>query len=633
MSQRLPSRAAPPSDTGWEGPMAALAVGLVVALAGVAGALELGALIEHHTWVWLPSGGMEAVASTVFRHPGNPEAAWPSPWSTVVPGRGMLWTLLVLETAAAVGLAMLVIAVVQRRGHGVRDDRQRGRRQARQGFASSAMVRRHLSAAAALRMAPRVLPSVAAPSLGAVGLYLGRAQSGRELWATREDSITIIGPPRSGKSRHLAVPLLRRAAGPQLIFSPKLDLLRWLGFLEEWSDRPLWVIDFEAETALDGKPRGRLPWDRCGWDLVAGCQHIAVATLRSEALVGVAGGTATAGGPNREWRARATQLITAALHAAAIAGEDASWVHRIVNTEDLTTLAQVLRTTPGAAVGWGEIVEGIDRLPYETRGGITFGAVAVLQALDNPEVRDICSPRGRRPLIDVEALLDQGGRLFIISGEHQQRGTLALITAMVESIVAVAKARAARSQGERLVPPLTVCIDEMASCPLRSAPELAQSGGGRGITPVFLFQNVAQIRQEWGDHGASAIVSNSTAKVVLGGLTEARDLEALSKLTPEIRRPTRSRSRDDHGSRTSVTEGERWTRALDAADVREIPDGRSLVWFRSLRPLEGRLTVWNDRRGRGPDDRACGEAQRRFDAAMRAANQRGALVPVPSGAP
>ena len=101
---------------------------------------------------------------------------------------------------------------------------------------------------------------------------------------------------------------------------------------------------------------------------------------------------------------------------------------------------------------------------------------------------------------------------------------------------------AARSPGARLDPPLSLVLDEAANYPLPSLPALMSDGGGTGICTVVVLQSLAQARAVWGEHAASAIWDAAIVKVILGGGSNARDLEDLSRLLGQrdSRRPRRS---------------------------------------------------------------------------------------------
>ena len=61
-----------------------------------------------------------------------------------------------------------------------------------------------------------------APEAEDVGYLLGRS-CGREIWASVEDSILVIGPPRSGKGLHLVINAILDAPGAVVTTSTRPD--------------------------------------------------------------------------------------------------------------------------------------------------------------------------------------------------------------------------------------------------------------------------------------------------------------------------------------------------------------------------------------------------------------------------
>src|SRR5699024_7975846 len=68
------------------------------------------------------------------------------------------------------------------------------------------------SAQALLKRAGSLRPSLDKPAASDVGYRLGTCR-GREVWASVEDSILLIGPPRSGKGLHVVIPAILDAPG------------------------------------------------------------------------------------------------------------------------------------------------------------------------------------------------------------------------------------------------------------------------------------------------------------------------------------------------------------------------------------------------------------------------------------
>ena len=121
-------------------------------------------------------------------------------------------------------------------------------------------------------------------------------------------------------------------------------------------------------------------------------------------------------------------------------------------------------------------------------------------------------------------------------------------------------------------------------------------GGGTGITTMPVVQSVAQARQKWGDHAASAIWDASIVKIVLGGASDSRDLQDLSTLIGERDELTDSTTIGDHGTR-STQRSLRRVPILPPDAIRRLPFGTALVLLRSAPPIITQMRTWTNRPG------------------------------------
>ena len=74
------------------------------------------------------------------------------------------------------------------------------------------------------RRARHARPSLPRPCPHEVGYLLGRSH-GAQAWASVEDSILVVGPPRSGKGLHVVIPMLFDAPGAVVTTSTRPDNL------------------------------------------------------------------------------------------------------------------------------------------------------------------------------------------------------------------------------------------------------------------------------------------------------------------------------------------------------------------------------------------------------------------------
>ena len=546
-------------------------------------AAELATRLSAGAWLPVTGANWLSLAAGPLRHPLSPGDGFPGAARVAAPGPALYWTTLLLLI-----LAIGVPAVLLLRRRGSAPERATRRRH-RLGFARTGEVRDALDGRSAGRVASipgsRVnakdwlLPR-ASSMPDEVGVPLGRdAATSRELWGTWEDSYGILGAPRQGKGLGFLVKLLATWPGPMVTTSTKPDNLTLTGLAVR--DRPLWVFD---PTGLSGWP------DSVRWSPVAGCEDPAVASLRAEALVFASPEDPSVRG-GRFWKDSAVTVLRCYLHAAALAGGDMRTVQRWARRHELDEPAAVLRG-PDAAPGWVDDLDGLRRLAAETRGSV-FGQLTVsLGFLATPEVLEACCPDPAHPSLDSEILLGQRGRLYLVGTAAGQRSMAPLVAALVETIADTARRTAARAPGGRLTPPLGLLIDEAAQiAPLPSLPSLLADGGGQGIVTVVVLQSLGQARERWGEHGATALWDACTAKLVFGGLSSARDLEAISKLCPDVDEPTAShtRGRDGHWSE-SVSQ--RRLPAMTPAQLRELERWHALLLYPGLRPVLTEQRPW-----------------------------------------
>jgi type IV secretion system protein VirD4 len=124
-------------------------------------------------------------------------------------------------------------------------------------------------------------------------------------------------------------------------------------------------------------------------------------------------------------------------------------------------------------------------------------------------------------------------------------------------------------------------------------------GGGRGMSTWAFVQSFAQLRARWGRDGADSIWGASSIKLLLGGCTEADDLEKISRVVGDRR--VRRQSHSSPGgfvSRAQVstsTSTER-ERILPVEALARIPVGEALLLCRAVPATLVRLPAWWERK-------------------------------------
>ncbi len=182
---------------------AAVASGLLWAGAAIAAILS-----SHPVPAVNPGSGVVAIA-----HGENPSVAWGQP----VGPAWLYWT----STASVI--AVLVIVVAAGWWASVRNKTSRAQDPRRiQGLASRAEVAKVAGARALIARAADLRPSLVHAQVGELGHRLGSAR-GVDCYASIEDSMVLLGPPRSGKGVHIVINAILDAPGAVITTSTRPD--------------------------------------------------------------------------------------------------------------------------------------------------------------------------------------------------------------------------------------------------------------------------------------------------------------------------------------------------------------------------------------------------------------------------
>ncbi|EYT56576.1 type VI secretion protein [Leucobacter sp. UCD-THU] len=551
-----------------------VSLGLLAVMAALSGLLRLAATIA----AWLvgtprPRAGMLAGLAAVV-DPLHPARALEAPGLNAP----LYWTIaVVLLTVVSVPA---VWAVMKWFGRSTRPNIRRIA-----GTATGGEIAAAASAKQLLRRASTLRPSLprgsAKPS--DVGYFLGRAR-GHDVWATVEDSILLIGPPRSGKGRFVAVNAILDAPGSCIVTSTRPDNLT---ITLEARRKIGPVAVFDPQNLAPGLPSG------LRWSPVRGCRDPQVAMIRAAGLAASSGfGDVEGGG---FWEGKTRAAIQAMLHAAAIDGRDARTLYQwALSPTAAMDAVRVLQGSAEAAEGWADSLESMATSDPRTRDSIWQGVGLAFQSLADPRVLDAVCP-DEDEAFDPETFIAARGTLYLLATGAGSSSSAALVAALIEDIVEVARRMAARGPGARLDPPLLMCLDEIGNlAPLPSLPVLMAEGGGTGITPLPVLQSLAQAREKWGENAAQAIWDASIVKIVLGGGSNTRDLQDLSALFGERDEDTDAVTADQYGGR-SLQRSIRRVPILPADLIRSLPFGTGAIVLRSARPIIANLRSWTDR--------------------------------------
>ena len=411
-------------------------------------------------------------------------------------------------------------------------------------------------------------------------MYLGRDTASRSwLEGSTENAYLVLAPPRRGKGVGVIIPNLLEWDGALVATSTKDDLIVHTACALE-QQRPVYVFD----------PTSLSEWATpVGWDPVAGCQDPQVAIYRARALTAASG--SARGIEHADYFQSYNEAIHRCyLHAAAVSRRDVATVREWVNRADALEAGQALADSPSAP-GWAEDLRAITSMHHEAKTNVFSGARRAYDCLADPRVLHACQPECE-PRFDAERFIDSRAALFVVGSSGAQASMAPVITALIETIVDVAKRRASRSATRRLTPPLGLFLDECANiAPLASLPQLVSDGAGQGITTMIVLQSMSQARARWGAEGTAALWDACTVKLVLGGLGDPRDLEMVSRMCGEVDVEVGGRSYNESGNLTRTVTRRRMP-VLPPGEVRTLPQWHGLLFYENLCPIETALPGW-----------------------------------------
>lgn len=390
---------------------------------------------------------------------------------------------------------------------------------------------------------------------------------GSTVWSSCEDVTMRVGGPRTGKSGSLACHALD-APGALIVTTSRTDLLDATRDVRASRGR----IDVFNPTGL-----GRLE-STVRWSPLARCWDLGTAQRRAADLIPASSGEA------ERWDTQARGLLAVLMHAAALSAGTMRTVLDWVSPADVITRDQVLaalQASPSSRALSAEI-RSIYGTNERTLTSITATLLPAIRWLTDETAARVGDAALTDPdFLDVEGLVSGGtDSLYLIGREGPCRPLIGALTAEVAHQV---RMTAAASPGGRLDPPMTALLDE---APLTCGPvplhDWTADMGGRGLTLHIAAQSLAQIRDVWGLDRAAAILGNTAALLVFGGLKSSEDLERLStlcgtrlvQLDPDDRRPIP---------------------VMTPAEISELPPGTALLIRNALRPLVGQAPMIWDR--------------------------------------
>lgn len=446
-----------------------------------------------------------------------------------------------------------------------------------------ALIRRAQSMQPSLQATPvrDITPRQAGVRLGKLG--------GQPVYASLEDVKLVIMGPRSNKTSAIAVPDILTARGPVVATSNKPDI--WV-LTHALRSRIGPVYTFDAQNIA----YVRQTW---WWNPLRQVTDVDSADRMAGYFMKEAGLGSGRSDPFFTPAAHRTlrQLILAAAVSGKTLRDVASWAALrsyapadLLDQHGYTAQAEALRATL--------------ELAPETRGGVFEGVSTAIRCLDSERVlRWVTPPEtwSQRPketvselwLWDLLASPDGHATLYLLTREGA--GTARpIVAAMVGELFEVA-GDAARAQGGRLDPALTVCLDECANIVrIDNLPAMFSFFGSQSLLVTAILQSREQGREVWGRSGFDALWSAATIKIIGAGVQDDEFAESISRLIGEHKIPEVSTSHGP-GGRSTSTQLHR-ERIMELADVAALPKTNAILIVPGRRPGLLTLEPWYNER-------------------------------------
>lgn len=534
----------------------------------------------------------------VFFNLGDPGTELGAPGLNPV----VYWIVVALMLAVITAAVLWVWSLVRRHTRSSMLDPHR-----QQGTATGHEVAQVASTRALMKRARTLRPSLENPTPADVGYRLGTAHR-RPIWASVEDSILLIGPPRSGKGLHVVIPAILDAPGAVVTTSTRPDNLT--ACLRARA-RIGPVAVFDPQHLAEGLPAG------LRWSPIRGCESPQTAMIRAAGLAS-ATGLASGGVEGGDfWEGKTRGALQCLLHAAALDKRHPVELFRwTLDPSAAAEAVAILTNHPRAAIGWNDSLAAMIDADPRTRDSVWQGVSLALAALADPRVLHAVSP-GDGEAFDPEQFIKQRGTLFLLATGAGAGNSASLVAALVEDLIETARRLAARSTGARLDPPLLLALDEIGNlAPLPSLPTLMAEGGGTGITTLAVLQSLAQARDKWSEHQAGAIWDASIVKLILGGASNSKDLQDLSTLIGERDELTDTTTVGDYGSRSNQRSVRRVS-ILPPDRIRTLPFGTAVTLLRSAPPIITDLAPWPAR----PDGKQLAAERAEIEQLLQAGEQ------------
>lgn len=379
------------------------------------------------------------------------------------------------------------------------------------------------------------------------------------------DNLYVVGPPRSGKTSQVILPVVRQWPGPVVATSTRRDVTRSL--IGEGRDVKLIYVGLgNIDSTLADK--------LVTWDVLAGCGDPSVAVRRAKTLV-----EATASGESTGssyWNTSATALLANLFIVAALLQLDIKSVQRWLQTG--------MPNVSGYVDAFPELAK-VDAFlaSYNQQSATAAAAAASTKSVAENALSWVnVMPNQPASGLDINAFVQSRAVLSLVY-ESGDAALAPYFSCLIAEIYLSAIAHAGQI-GDKLRNHLLLALDELANlAPIADLPSWLSQSAGWGIQIMSIFQSTAQAEGRFGQAGAAALRDSSTLMLFLRGVNDLPTLQYLSQLAGRKNKYVTqtayaSYRRQSQTQKTQVA-------ALSLDDLVALPAGRA-IWVEGGRKVE-----------------------------------------------
>ena len=356
----------------------------------------------------------------------------------------------------------------------------------------------------------------------AYSIRLGRAQYCRRVYARMEDQVLILAPQRTGKSGVIADRILSHP-GAVLATSTRPDLYKLTAAARARRGSPIHVFNPQGV--------GGLP-STFAWNILEPCRDLVMARR----IAGWLTGAIVAEGQNHgniEWfEKKGDVVLSCLLWAAAVSGRTITDVFNWCELHGHEQALQVLATHPDSTT---EMLATVKRMLAENRtaGSVRDTIELSLAWAVIPGLAAAVTPAPGQGF-DVRRFIDLAGTLYMIASGDEDSPVTPLFRCFASYVHYTAGLKGTMAPAGRLDPPLLMALDEVTTiCPV-DLPVMLSDSAGKGVLIVAVVHGTSQLEERWGEYGGKTVWACCGTKILLGGISDADTLEAVSKLCGSV---------------------------------------------------------------------------------------------------